>query len=129
MSQSDPPSVASMLATVITTLSASTTDDYSSYIATLSNRDVLCVVAASTADARYDSYALATFRVTSPCTSLTDSQMVEIELEREEYLSKYLSSVIHNDAVRAVRSKMYFNGIFSNEQLVTVYFLKEGAVV
>ena len=77
-----------MLATLKTNLNQSTTDDYSSYIATLTKRDVLCVVAASTTDARYDSYALATFRVTSPCTSMTDSQMAQIELERETYLSK-----------------------------------------
>ena len=77
-----------MLATVKTNLNQSTTDDYSSYIATLSKRDVLCIVAARTDDARYDSYALATFRVTSPCTSLTDSQMTQIEAERNTFLSK-----------------------------------------
>ena len=82
-----------MLDFVTTNLNQSTTDDYSSYIATLSNRDVLCIVAASTADARYDSYALAMFRVTSPCTSLTDSQMVEIELEREANQSKQFGSI------------------------------------
>ena len=78
-----------MLATLKTNLNQSTTDDYSSYITTLTKRDVLCVVAASTSDARYDSYQLATFRVTSPCTSMTDSQMAQIELERETYLSKW----------------------------------------
>ena len=77
-----------MLATVKTNLNQSTTDDYSSYIATLSKRDVLCIVAASTTDARYDSYPLATFRSTSPCTSLTDSQMTQIEAERNTFLSK-----------------------------------------
>ena len=77
-----------MLETVKTNLNTSITDDYSSYITTLTKRDVLCIVAASTTDDRYDLYPLATFRSTSPCTSLTDSQMTKIEQERNTFLSK-----------------------------------------
>ena len=84
MAQSEPLSVANMLPTVITTLGA----DYSNYTATLTKLDVLCVIAENSTDDRYDSYALATFRVTSPCTSLTDSQMTQIEAERNTFLSK-----------------------------------------
>ena len=88
MTQSPPQSVASMLATVKTNLNGSKTDNYTSYIATLTKRDVLCIVAASTTAARYNFYPLATFRSTSPCTSLTDSQMTKIEQERNTFLSK-----------------------------------------
>ena len=77
-----------MLATVKTNLNKTKTDNYTSYIATLTKRDVLCIVAASTTAASYDSYQLATFRSTSPCTSLTDSQMTQIEKERNTFLSK-----------------------------------------
>ena len=80
-----------MLETVKTNLNTSITDDYSSYITTLTKRDVLCIVAASTTDDRYDLYPLATFRSTSPCSSMTDSQMTQIEAEREINLRKYFS--------------------------------------
>ena len=77
-----------MLATVKTNLNKTKTDNYTSYIATLTKRNVLCIVAASTTAASYDSYPLATFRSTSPCTNLTDSQMAQIEQERNKSLSK-----------------------------------------
>ena len=90
MAQSPAPSVAAMLATIKTNLNKTKTDNFTSYIATLTNKDVLCVVAASTSAARYDSYPLATFRLTKPCTNLTDSQMRQIEVQRGTYMSKCL---------------------------------------
>ena len=87
-------SVADMLTSAVTSLKA-LGSAYDSYADSLTELDVLCVVAANTSDAFYDYYDLSTFRAASPCSGVASS-VVQLAAENAYNLSgklfaKYVS--------------------------------------
>ena len=83
-----------MLTSAVTSLKA-LGSAYDSYANSLTELDVLCVIAANTSDAFYDYYELATFRAASPCSGIASS-VVQLAVENAYNLSgklfaKYVS--------------------------------------
>ena len=82
-------SVADMLTSAVTSLKA-LGSAYNTYADSLTELDVLCVVAANTSDAFYDYYELATFRAASPCSGIAKS-VVQLAVQKAANMTgKYM---------------------------------------